>query len=189
MSRIYPSIPCETLQTPCRTVILLLGLAACAACAGSPQSSTPGVTASGSRDARREMGQVSGPGAGAAQSDFSGWEGWTQVTQSRIQSVGHAGLRADIYVEPPNAATYDKGGTMPVGFRVAKAGYDSRGTFFAVTGMVKMPPGYDPEHGDWYYVVVLRDGHTATMQGLLTPCRDCHERAKIRDYLFGVTTN
>jgi hypothetical protein len=161
-------------------------LAGLVACAGGA-ATAPGLVAQGSRDAVRLEGLVSGPGAGVALSDFSGWEGWTQVSAKRFHSRGHAGVHVDIYVEPPNATLYDDGRAVPVGFRVAKAGYDDKGRFLAVTGMVKMPPGYDAEHGDWYYLVVLHDGRTATMQGPLGSCRDCHERARARDYLFGVT--
>lgn len=70
--------------------------------------------------------------------------------------------------------------------RVVKAGYkDEAGTQFeSLTVMGKMPPGYDPEHGDWYYGVLAEDGLTAKMQGKLSMCASCHARAG-RDYLFG----
>jgi hypothetical protein len=161
---------------------------AMAGCAGRKPAATPEIIAKGSRDAMRITGQISGPGAGSASQDFTGWESWTPASKKRFRSAGHGGVWVDIFVAPPGAEAYDTGrAPIPVGFRVAKATYDDKGSFLAVAGMQKMVTGYDPDHGDWYYVVVLRDGRTATMQGPLPSCRGCHEHARTRDYLFGVT--
>jgi hypothetical protein len=164
--------------------------AAAVACGGGSARLTPGLTAPGSRDELRLRGRVSGPGAGVAENDFAGWDSWAQASPKRFRSLGHGGMRVDAFVPVKDLALYDRGASaMPVGFRVARAGYDESGVFLAVTAMQKMAPGYDPEHGDWYYLVVFRDGRTATMQGPLESCRGCHERARARDYLFGVTTD
>jgi len=169
--------------------LTLIGLAICS-CGGGRTTGNGALVGLGSRDALRVAGKISGPGAGVATGDFAGWAGWTPASPKRFRSLGHGGLMVDIFVAPPHAELYDRGpAAAPVGFRVAKASYDDAGNFLAVTGMQKMPPGYDPEHGDWYYLVVLRDGRTATMQGLLPSCSGCHVRAKQRDYLFGVTSD
>jgi hypothetical protein len=169
----------------CAAVLLLPG-----GCGGRSGAAAPETISRGSRNALRITGRVSGPGAGNASQDFVGWESWSPASKKRFRSAGHGGVWVDIFVAPPNAAAYEAvRGAMPVGFRVAKATYDENGNFLAVAGMQKMVAGYDPEHGDWYYVVALRDGRTATMQGPLPSCRDCHDQAKARDYLFGVTEN
>jgi hypothetical protein len=143
----------------------------------------------GSPAAREHAGEVAGPGAGAAASDCSDWRSWTRVNETRFLSKGHGGKWVDVYVEPRFADAYRSGATpAPDGIRVIKAGYkDEAGTQFeALTVMGKMPGGYDPEHGDWYYGVLKEDGRTAVMQGKLEMCINCHAQADHRDYLFGL---
>lgn len=49
--------------------------------------------------------------------------------------------------------------------------------------MVKRPPGYDPEGGDWEYLVVTPDGQVEA-RGRLPLCGRCHADAP-HDHLFG----
>jgi hypothetical protein len=49
--------------------------------------------------------------------------------------------------------------------------------------MVKRPPGYDPEGGDWEYLVLTPAGE-ATQRGRLPLCKRCHAEAP-NDHLFG----
>lgn len=49
--------------------------------------------------------------------------------------------------------------------------------------MVKRPAGYDPDGGDWEYVVLTPQG-TSTHRGALPLCRRCHADAP-HDHLFG----
>lgn len=138
--------------------------------------------------ADEHAGKVTGKGAGTAVSDCSTWRSWTKVSNARFVSKGHGKKWVDVYVEPQFVEAYMSGGAaMPAGMRVVKAGYaDEAGTKFeALTVMGKMPAGYDPEHGDWYYGVLAEDGVTAKMQGKLETCIDCHSQADARDYLFG----
>lgn len=53
-------------------------------------------------------------------------------------------------------------------------------TYFA---MVKRPPGYDPQGGDWEYLVVASDGRIED-RGPLPLCARCHADAP-NDHLFG----
>ncbi|WP_434047006.1 MULTISPECIES: hypothetical protein [Sorangium] len=49
--------------------------------------------------------------------------------------------------------------------------------------MVKQPAGYDPDGGDWEYVILTPQG-TSTHRGALPLCKRCHADAP-HDHLFG----
>ena len=56
-----------------------------------------------------------------------------------------------------------------------------------LTIMVKMPEGYDPEHGDWWYARYDPTGTEVINSGqLVIDCRDCHSAASDTDYLFSI---
>lgn len=59
-----------------------------------------------------------------------------------------------------------------------------------LTLMEKMPPGYDPEYGDWRYIwidggngKILQDGNSQN-PALRKSCIECHANMKDRDYVF-----
>jgi len=51
--------------------------------------------------------------------------------------------------------------------------------------MVKMPSGFDPDHGDWWYAMYdTAVGTSVIEQGVIANCIKCHERASDTDYVF-----
>lgn len=52
-----------------------------------------------------------------------------------------------------------------------------------VGGMVKRPPGFDPDHGDWEYFHF--DDPKRIESGRIPSCVQCHASAKDRDHVFG----
>lgn len=52
-----------------------------------------------------------------------------------------------------------------------------------LTVMRKRERGYDPEHGDWEYLVFDGDGKTMKESGKLQKCQECHAREKATDYV------
>lgn len=78
---------------------------------------------------------------------------------------------------------------MPVGSilvqEVVPSGV-SGGTVTTYYVMEKMPAGFDPDNGDWYYAI--RDGGTNEIanQGRIAGCISCHVNARTRDYVFAV---
>lgn len=160
-----------------------------AACGGAAPAPTAAPTPAASDRAAVLAGQVTGEGAGAAASDCSTWPSWVKVNAARFASAGHSGGWVDVYVEEPYVDAYRRGGEAPVGMRIVKAGYaDATATTVrALTVMGKMPAGYDPDGGDWYYGVLDGDGRTAKLQGRLAMCRDCHDTADV-DFRFGLPT-
>ena len=120
---------------------------------------------------------------------FEDWQSWEKLTHKPIFSKGHSSNWVDIYVNELAEETYrDVGDLYPVCAKIVKAAYeDEAGTeFWSLTVMVKMPPGYDPEHGDWWYAIYHdAAGVKPVKQGrLYKECIQCHLGAVETDYLF-----
>lgn len=122
--------------------------------------------------------------------DVAGWREWPKANARRFRSKGHGYLWVDVHVDKEHTAAYRGGRTSAVspGFSVVMAGYESIDgeTPTGLTVMAKMPAGFDPERGDWFYAVYDAVGASATLGGKLTPCAGCHVAAREKDYLFGV---
>lgn len=74
---------------------------------------------------------------------------------------------------------YDAMATTPGGFsRVLKPGAKPE----LMTAMVKRAPGFDPENGDWEYLVL--DRAMTRQEGKVTHCQSCHLGVKTRDFVF-----
>jgi len=52
-----------------------------------------------------------------------------------------------------------------------------------LTVMVKRERGYNPESGDWEYMVVDGKGQSVTERGKLESCQSCHLMEKDTDYV------
>jgi len=51
--------------------------------------------------------------------------------------------------------------------------------------MVKMPVGFDPDNGDWWYGYYDASVGTSVIeQGIIVNCIHCHEQASGTDYIF-----
>jgi hypothetical protein len=93
----------------------------------------------------------------------------------------------------PEAAEEFKtlGAPLPVGTVVVKEKHTDINDILARGGrpneygaMIKHEPGYDPQHGDWEYLYVVRQPEKKVTRGKLQSCINCHEHAKSRDYTF-----
>lgn len=88
---------------------------------------------------------------------------------------------------------------FPVGSVVLKEKLDSPkvdAKRTLITAMVKHAPGYDPQHGDWEYIVAkcsnvsnvsnIANGDGATLQsrGKLANCGACHAEKRRTDFVF-----
>ena len=51
--------------------------------------------------------------------------------------------------------------------------------------MAKQPAGFDPEGGDWEYLIV-EPGGTISLRGRITLCARCHAEAP-NDHVFGLS--
>jgi hypothetical protein len=52
-----------------------------------------------------------------------------------------------------------------------------------VGGMIKRPPGYDPDHGDWEYFNF--ENPNKIESGRISSCVQCHQSAEKTDHVFG----
>ncbi len=57
-------------------------------------------------------------------------------------------------------------------------------TALLYTVMVKHAPGYNPDAGDWEFIVVAADGRTVQARGALANCIACHQPQKNSDFVF-----
>jgi hypothetical protein len=118
--------------------------------------------------------------------DFSGFESWIKVNPKPIK--GHETL-TNIYVDELAKDIYlsASGEAFPVCAKIVKthlAGDSDIVT--AITVMVKMPVGYDPEHNDWWWGMYDAEGKTAEMSGKVPVCIACHLPAAPADYVFSL---
>jgi len=118
---------------------------------------------------------------------FENWRKWTRVTEEPIVSPGHSYHWVDVLVDDLAEATYlSASAPYPECARILKPIYgDEAGNeVLRLTAMVKMPSGYDPDHGDWWYGVYDAAGVVGQRAGRLEDCIRCHEEAAETDYLF-----
>ena len=166
---------------------------ACVAC-GSPRpggavgvsTSTPMDTRGSGRDAGAVMADAGIP------SDFRA--SFVKANRARLVSKGHAADRwdVDVYVSPAakDAFTAPRG-ELPVGTQLVKEHFERFGAAGAgdtphgpIMMMEKKPRGFDPDHGDWRYVVLGASGDIVK-DGPIESCKGCHDDAP-HDHVFRV---
>lgn len=125
------------------------------------------------------------PDCSAETPDFSDYAAWTKVNPQPIK--GHE-VFVNIYVDALAKETYisASGETFPVCAKIVKTHLENAYTenITAVTVMVKMPPGYDPDNNDWWWGMYDKDGVKAEMSGRVPVCIACHKPAAAADYVF-----
>lgn len=118
---------------------------------------------------------------------FKGWESWEAITVRPVISYAHGENWVGIFANALGAATYKAAAApFPECSAIVKAIYtDMDGTYVRkLTVMVKMPAGYDPDHGDWWYGDTDSTGTIITEGGRREDCMSCHEVALQTDYVF-----
>jgi hypothetical protein len=83
---------------------------------------------------------------------------YRRVSSAPFLSAVHGGRWVEVFVNDVGADEYLRGGAIPVGTIVVKTSWESRdGQMSEVAGplfvMEKRAPGYDPDHGDWWYAI------------------------------------
>jgi hypothetical protein len=165
------------------------------ACAGARGTGTPvGVSTAGHGKGERidDAGADAHRGAGLP-ADFKTKSGYTKVNRTRFVSNGHAAGRwdVDIYVSSSAKDAYASNAIdVPVGARLVKehferaVGAEPMVQAGPVMMMEKMDKGFDPDHGDWRYVVVSSTG-AVVEDGRVESCAGCHDDAP-HDHIFRV---
>ena len=119
---------------------------------------------------------------------FEDYQSWIKLTEEPVISYAHGENWIDIYANELAAERYQNlASAYPECAAVVKAihmGEDDT-AIRKITVMVKMPAGYDPEHGDWYYGSFESSGTVPVDEiGRVEFCYQCHEVATETDYLF-----
>jgi len=168
-------------------ILLMPVLAACAPAAPEPLPTLPAATSTPTpppATVEPTAPPSPTPGACAASMDFQTWHTWTRVNDQPIQ--GHE-LWVTVYLNDLAKEGY-LSATFPLQecAAIVKAHHAAQDSedISNLTVMVKMPAGYDPEHGDWWYAMYDPTGRQAEFEGRVEVCIACHQAAADRDYLF-----
>lgn len=116
-----------------------------------------------------------------------GWENWVAITPRPVVSYAHGENWVGIYANDLAAETYKaRGGPYAVCAAIVKPIFEGMdgGAVKRLTIMVKMPPGYDPDHGDWWYGDSESTGTVIGKGGRREECISCHVVAEETDYVF-----
>lgn len=105
----------------------------------------------------------------------------------RAHPSPHAAKYISVYVNDVGreAMMTRKKPTFPVGSVIIKEKLTSKTstTPELLTVMVKREPGYDPNKGDWEYLVLNGSATEISKSGILTDCQSCHTVYKHTDYI------
>jgi hypothetical protein len=109
------------------------------------------------------------------------------VTSAYEQKARESGIAAhsafiSIRMNDSAAHAFRQNKPYPIGSVVLKQKQP-----FGIGGMVKRPPGYNPDHGDWEYFYFENPRMITT--GKLPTCVNCHAAAVQSDYVFGNWAN
>jgi hypothetical protein len=117
---------------------------------------------------------------------FEDWKQWAK-TASYFSSE-HGNRWVTIYFDGiASTLKQSTNGEFPICAKIIKVhhSYQGSSTIRKLFLMTKMPVGFDPEHGDWWYGNYnAKDGMAMIEQGAVKACIDCHQKASTLDYVF-----
>lgn len=105
----------------------------------------------------------------------------------RQEPSPHLHKYVSVFVNPiGREAMMTRGETkFPVGSMIVKEKLDSPDSKNPemLTAMIKRSPGYNPESGDWEYIVLDGAASKIVEQGKLTRCSSCHKSYRHSDFV------
>ena len=135
--------------------------------------------------------------AGAGDRQGAEYQDWQMFSTQPYGARAHSHRYVSNYANAVAArryGRYERVGRMPVGSVLAKDSFVvndlGRVLVGALALMEKMPPGFNPESGDWRFSMILPDGRLMGRTGgpdefAVRFCQDCHRDAGSgQDYLF-----
>lgn len=163
----------------CSTSLVCLALLGCEAGGGGEDGA--GETGSASVDEDAIV---------TAALDYSSYE---QIDAAAMASAHGLADTVHIWVPPDHAPAYravdpddaEASAGFDPGTILVKEHLDAGGESVGLTVMYKGEPGYDPEHGDWWWGNLALDG-TINDGGAVDYCIACHEPRADADWVFGV---
>ena len=116
------------------------------------------------------------------------WQSYTKLNKASYLSETHGGRMVDTYVNEAGFEAFKKGEDLPVGSIVVKTSKDSKdGTEGPLFVMEKRAPGFNKEHGDWWFAIHWANPPEKWKKTLGGPvywrtpskkamyCSDCHD--------------
>ena len=116
------------------------------------------------------------------------WQSYTKVNKAPFKSETHGGRMVDTYVNNTGLDAFKKNEDLPVGSIVVKTSKDADdGSEGPVFVMEKRAPGFNKEHGDWWFAIHWANPPAKWAQKLGGPiywrtpskkanyCADCHD--------------
>lgn len=141
-------------------------------------------------------GACTDDGATALETEAGSYPTFHKVNARPFRTAQHQGnpdvnvwtndLATDPYRMVSSGAASDP--EFPVGSMIVKEMIDATGAPPILTVMAKQPPGFDPDHRDWWYGRLEVDGTPTSGRfvGKVSFCIACHAGAGSGRYLFGV---
>lgn len=119
--------------------------------------------------------------AGDAYKDWARFPGASPELQASAQHNGDFVLS---YMNDVAEAALSSG-EFPDGSILVKEQYgDAEGTTLNGHTVMWKRDGYDPEHGDWYWVAFDGAGGTTAHDGKASYCYNCHAAAEANDWVY-----
>ncbi len=131
-------------------------------------------------------------------SDFDGYEKWMKVNKETITGdvfgvlgPAHAGAEGfrEVYINKTGkkVSTGREDFPYPMGTIIVKESYTNedgkKGELTGLTVMIKRGGLYDPDNGNWEYMMVTPENEVMA-QGRVEMCIGCHAEATETDWVF-----
>jgi hypothetical protein len=128
-------------------------------------------------------------------------DGYVRVNRAPYTSELDRDIAIDVWISSEAVADYARIApeadgslvSLPEGTVIIREVHEAQsGQLGKLTLMIKGPPGYAPEVGDWWFAVTdergvpLDDASGKRMAGALHECYGCHQGRQEDDFLFGV---
>ena len=117
---------------------------------------------------------------------YKGWERFPGAAPDLYPSAQHNGDFVRSYMNDVAVAAIDGfTGEFPDGSILVKEQYaDAEGKTLNGHTVMWKREGFDPEHGDWYWVAFSGTGATTVHDGMAPYCSDCHAAVKANDWVY-----
>lgn len=117
---------------------------------------------------------------------YKSWPLFPGASPDLYPSAQHNGDHVRSYMNDVAAAALAGfSGEFPDGSILVKEQYaDAAGTTLNGHTVMWKRAGFDPAHGDWYWVAFTGTGETTVHNGMAAYCYDCHAAATANDWVF-----
>lgn len=110
---------------------------------------------------------------------------WQKINKSKVISQHHGNTEKNVFANEDAYKVFmgKKKPPYPVGAKFLVEHYREGEKQGFIYLMEKMGADYDPDRGNWKYVIVRVADWTIEQQGLIANCVKCHEKGANSDYI------